>query len=70
MTHHDVLKDKDYNLVSTLYHALQGAETAETYMKDAQGQGDQELQGYFEEVQKQYTELANRAKGLLSKRIG
>ncbi len=69
MAHHTVLKDKDYNLVSTLYHALQGSETSGVYMEDAKGEGDQELNDFFRDAQTQYKQLADRAKGLLSKRI-
>ena len=69
MTHHEVLTDKDYNLVSTLYHALQGAETAGVYMQDAKSAGDNELNQYFQDAQRQYKELADRAKSLLSNRI-
>jgi len=69
MAQHEVLRDKDYNLVSTLYHALQGAETSEVYTKDAEKAGDSELNQYFQEAQNSYKELADRAKSLLSKRM-
>ena len=36
-------RDATYDLVSVLYHALQGAETARHYMQDAAQAGDQEL---------------------------
>jgi hypothetical protein len=36
-------RDEQYNLVSVLYHTLQGAETYEQYLQDAQQAGDQEL---------------------------
>ena len=29
-------KDEQYNLVSVLYHALQGADTCATYLQDAE----------------------------------
>jgi hypothetical protein len=35
-------KDDTYNLVSVLYHALQGAETARHSLQDAEQAGDQE----------------------------
>lgn len=69
MPHHEVLKDKDYNLVSTLYHALQGAETSGIYRMDAKSAGDEELQKYFGDAQEQYKVLAERAKSLLTQRI-
>lgn len=69
MTHHEVMKDKDYNLVSTLYHALQGAETSAIYLRDAETEGDEEVAKYFRDIQSQYLQMADRAKNLLSKRI-
>ena len=69
MTAKEVLKDKDYNLVSTLYHALQGAETSRVYMQDAKSAGDNELNEYFQDVQRQYQQLADRAKKLLNQRM-
>lgn len=69
MTHHEVMKDKDYNLVSTLYHALQGAETSAVYLRDAETEGDGDVAKYFRDIQSQYMKMAERAKELLSKRI-
>ena len=69
MTHHEVMKDKDYNLVSTLYHALQGAETSAVYLRDAESQGDGEVAKYFRDIQSQYLQMAESAKKLLGKRI-
>jgi len=34
------MKDKDFDLVSTLYHALQGAELSQQYRRDAESSGD------------------------------
>jgi rubrerythrin len=56
-----------YNLVSVLYHALQGAENYEKYATDAGG--DQELADFFREVQQQEQQRADRAKALLGKRL-
>ena len=36
-------RDDTYDLVSVLYHALQGAETARHYIQDAAQAGDEEL---------------------------
>jgi hypothetical protein len=44
-------KDATYNLVSVLYHALQGAETYAQYATDAGS--DQDLASFFREVQQQ-----------------
>ncbi|KYF71108.1 hypothetical protein [Sorangium cellulosum] len=64
-----VVPDKDYNLVSVLYHALQGAETYAQYVQDAQKQGDQELATFFGEVRQEELRLAERAKHLLGQRL-
>ena len=63
-------KDKNYNLVSILYHALQGAETYNHYIADAEQEGDNELAKFFRDVQEQEKQRAERAKKLLSQRIG
>lgn len=54
-----------YDLVSVLYHALEAAQTASTYMQDAQG--DQQLTQFFQQVQQQNNSLAQQAQQLLSK---
>ena len=62
-------KDEHYDLLSVLYHALQGAETCQPYIQDADEAGDGELAQYFREVQAQYRELAQRGKRLLTQRM-
>ena len=57
----------EYNLISVLYHALQGAELYEKYARDAGG--DQDLAGFFREVQQQERQRAERAKQLLATRL-
>jgi hypothetical protein len=64
------MQDKTYNLVSVLYHALQGGETCMQYMQDAEQEGDQELVQFFHEVQDCQRHLAGRAKEILKQRLG
>ncbi|WP_437591210.1 hypothetical protein [Sorangium sp. So ce1000] len=64
-----VMPDKDYNLISVLYHALQGAETYSQYIQDAKQHGDQELVSFFGEVRQEELRLAERAKQLLAQRL-
>jgi hypothetical protein len=59
-----------YNLVSIMYHALQGAQTYETYIKDAEQSGDRDLAQFLREVQQEDRRRADRAKQLLSRRVG
>ncbi|MGF9758829.1 hypothetical protein AAII07_26860 [Microvirga sp. 0TCS3.31] len=56
-----------YNLVSVLYHALQGAENYERYAHDAGS--DQDLANFFREIQQQEKQRADRAKQLLATRL-
>lgn len=58
--------NETYNLVSVLYHALQGAENCQTYLKDA-SQG--ELRSFFEEALNQQRQLADQAKQLLARHL-
>ena len=60
-------RDITYNLVSTIYHALQGAETEAIYIADAEQQGDQELAQFFRDVKQENSRRADRAKQLLAK---
>ena len=62
-------KDEHYNLVSVLYHALQGGETCALYLRDAEQSGDQELVQFFREVQTQYRQVATRGKQLLKQKL-
>ena len=61
--------DENYNLISILYHMLEGAETYELYAEDAEDADDQELAGFFREVQNTNRQLAERAKDLLKQRL-
>lgn len=62
-------RDENYNLISVLYHSLQGAETVSQYLRDATEAGEQDLQEFFQEVQRSYVELAQRGKMLLAERL-
>jgi rubrerythrin len=61
--------NKHYDLVSILYHALEGAQTYARYVEDAGQEGDQELAQFFLQVQQEENNRAERAKQLLAKRI-
>lgn len=62
-------RDVTYNLVSVIYHALQGAETYHTYHQDAQSEGDDELVSFFREAEQQSQQIADQAKTLLGSRL-
>jgi len=58
--------NQQYDLVSVLYHALEGAQTYDKYIQDAQG--DQELVQFFQQAQQQDSQRAQQALQLLAKR--
>ena len=58
-------RDEHYNLISVLYHALQGADTCSGYALDAETAGDERLAAFFREAGVMQTQLADRAKGML-----
>ena len=59
-------RDITYDLVSVVYHALQGAETTALYIADAEQEGNQELATFFREAKDEYQRRADRAKQLLA----
>jgi hypothetical protein len=58
-----------YDLVSVIYHALQGAETYDRYIADAEKRNDSELADFLREVQEQNCDIAERGQRLLSTRL-
>lgn len=62
-------QDVTYNLVSILYHALQGAETYDQYIQDAEQGGDQDLAAFFRDVKRENEQRAERAKQILHRRL-
>ena len=52
------VSDPTFNLVSILYHALQAAQTYDTYIRDAEQHGDTNLAQFLRQIQ---TEDRNRA---------
>ena len=56
--------DPTYDLISVLYHALQGAEHYKKYASDAEIHPD--LATFFREVQQQDQQRAERTKELLA----
>lgn len=70
MEHITGTKDEHYNLVSVLYHALHGAGIYTQYIQDAEKAGDKELVQFFRGVQEEEKQRAERAKKLLTRRIG
>ena len=63
-------RDTTYDLVSILYHALEGGQTYGKYIQDAEQAGDNELAQFFRQVQEEERRRADRAKSLLQQRLG
>jgi len=59
--------DPTYNVISVVYHALQGAETIQKYLDDPGT--EEELRTYFEQVQQGYQRASDKGKQLLAQRI-
>lgn len=62
-------RDEHYDLVSVLYHLLEGAATVEQYIRDAEESGDQELVQFFKDWQDEQRNFSERAKNLLGSRM-
>ena len=63
-------RDITYDLISTAYHLLQGAETVALYIADARQEGDEELVRFFTETKEAYQRRAEEAKQLLTNHLG
>jgi hypothetical protein len=61
--------DVTYDLISTIYHALESAQTCATYLQDAQQANDQETVQFFQEMQQRCNQRAEQAKSLLAPRL-
>jgi rubrerythrin len=55
-----------YDLVSVLYHALEASQTYASYIRDAQASGNQQLVQFFQQVQQEDNNRAQRAQQLLT----
>ncbi len=62
-------KDKNYNLISVLYHSSDNVESLKTYVQDAEQDGDQELVEFFGGILENNLEAAQRAKEMLVARL-
>jgi hypothetical protein len=57
-----------YDLSSVLYHALEGGASYDTYIEDAEREGDQELADFFIRVRDEDSMRADEAQRLLAER--
>jgi hypothetical protein len=50
MASHTGFSNEQYNLISTLYHCLSGADSCEKFIQDARGADDSQLAGFSDEI--------------------
>jgi hypothetical protein len=62
-------KDKDYNLIWFTEQSLSNALRLETYIKDAERDGDSELADFFRRAQEASRKGGDQGKELLRKRL-
>ena len=62
-------KDKDYNLIWFTEASLSNALRLETYIKDAEREGDQELADFFHRAQHESRKGGEQGKELLRSRL-
>jgi hypothetical protein len=63
-------KDKDYNIIWFTEQSLSNALRLETYIKDAESDGDTELAEFFKRAQDASRRGGEQGKELLKKRFG
>jgi hypothetical protein len=62
-------KDKDYNIIWFVEACLSNALRLETYIQDAEREGDQQLADFFRRAQHESRKGAEQGKELLRQRI-
>jgi hypothetical protein len=63
-------KDKDYDIIRFTETCLSNALRLETYIQDAEREGDTELAMFFRKAQAESRKGAEQSKQLLRKRLG
>jgi hypothetical protein len=58
--------DPMYDLISVMYHTLQGCQTYEQYAQDAERAGQQDLAQFFRDTGQQFERCAQRGQQLLA----
>jgi hypothetical protein len=61
--------DRNYDVISVMYHLLQGSDTLDQYRADAENSNDTELAEFFREVQENNKQMAAKAQNLLKQRL-
>ena len=59
-------RNQTYDVISVLYHALQGAENCQTYIRDAH---DEQVRSFFEQALNLQRQLADQGKEVLQQAL-
>jgi hypothetical protein len=59
----------DYDLISVIYHASQGCETARQYAADAEKEKDKKAAGFFNKALELNEQLVQKGEELLKPRL-
>lgn len=62
------VKDKNYNLVSVLHMSLENTWRMQTYIEDAEREGDPELAQWFRKIQESSRKAGEQGKQMLMQR--
>ncbi len=63
------VKDKNYDLISVLHASLENAWRMETYIADAEKDGDDELATWFRKIQENSQKAGEQGKKILAARL-
>ena len=63
------LKDTNYDLITVLQASLRNVWKIETYITDAEKEGDSELAEWFRKIQENSKKAGDQGKQLLAKRL-
>jgi hypothetical protein len=58
--------DTTYDLISVMYHTLQGCQTYEQYAQDAEQAGQKDAAQFFRDAEREFERLAQRGRQLLA----
>ena len=62
------VKDKNYNLIAVLYQSSENVLSVQSYVEDAQRDGDQEAASFFQGIVENNQKAVQQAKQMLAQR--
>ncbi|MFD0774196.1 hypothetical protein ACFQZ2_09695 [Streptomonospora algeriensis] len=63
------MKDKNYNLVWAVHQSLENVFRLQTYIEDAERDGDDEVAAWFRRIQENNQKAADQGKRMLAQRL-